>query len=52
MNPIVRQYNQFNATRTRISIHDKKLLRYVLVCSAWNVIFSTNSLKHFMIINV
>lgn len=45
LDPIVRQSGQFNAIHTRMSKRGKKLLRYALVWSAWNVVLNNKTFK-------
>lgn len=47
LDPIVRQSGNFNATNTRMSKRGKKLLRYALVWSAWQLVLNNKTFKTF-----
>lgn len=45
LDPIVRQSGNFNASVTRMSKRGKKLLRYALIWSAWEVVLRNDTFK-------
>lgn len=47
LDPIVRQSGNFNATNTRMSKRGKKLLRYALIWSAWQLVLNNKTFKTF-----
>ncbi|WP_277491463.1 MULTISPECIES: IS110 family transposase [unclassified Breznakia] len=47
LDPIVRQSGNFNAIQTRMSKRGKKLLRYALIWSAWNVVRNNKTFKDY-----
>lgn len=47
LDPVVRQSGNFTAFQTRMSKRGKKLLRYALIWSAWNVVLNNKTFRAF-----